>query len=262
MVIDIHTHAFPDSLALRAIALLEGEGDVTAQLDGTVGALIGSMNVARIDASVVATIATKPEQSEPILSWCREIASDRIVPFPSVHPDDPQASDRIEQIKDTGFRGIKLHPYYQEFSLDEERVFALLQQIERAGLVLLLHSGFDIAFARYRVADPPMIRRVTDRLPGLKLIAAHLGGWEDWDKVESHLLGQPVYIDTSYSLPLIGAERARHFLSRHPEEYLLFGSDSPWSDQGAARAEIEALGLSERLVANLLGGNARKLLGL
>ena len=127
---------------------------------------------------------------------------------------------------------------------------------------MLLHSGFDVAFDRYRVADPQMIANVLERVPGLKLVAAHLGGWEDWDEVERRLLGRQVFIDTSYSVPLIGADRAREFLTRHPQEFILFGTDSPWADQCTARAEIELLGLSPRRRAKLLGENARRLLGV
>ncbi len=90
--IDVHTHAFPDRLAARAIAALEaGAPSCRAFLDGRLASLVASMDRAGIETSVVASIATKPEQFPAILAWSREIASPRIVPFASVHPDDPQA---------------------------------------------------------------------------------------------------------------------------------------------------------------------------
>jgi uncharacterized protein len=261
MIIDFHTHAFPDHVAAKAVPHLEAEGDIEAHLDGTVASLYRSMDEAGIDASVVASIATKPAQFDSILAWSKEIASDRLIPFPSVHPDDPVAVDHLDAIGKEGFRGIKLHPYYQRFSLLDERMRPIFAAVERARLVLLLHTGFDLAFDRVRIADPSMIVELLRRYPGLRLVATHFGAWEDWDEVEKHLLGKEIAIDTSYSLPLLGAGRAKHFLETHPAEHILFGSDSPW---GAQRAELEALraiGLEPDRERRLLGANAEALLG-
>ena len=119
--IDFHTHAFPDTLAERAVPLLESETEnATACLDGKLASLLASMDRAGIVTSVVASIATKPTQWESILRWSASIASSKIIPFASVHPADPEALDHLEQIREAGIRGIKLHPYYQEFDVDEK----------------------------------------------------------------------------------------------------------------------------------------------
>ena len=262
MIIDIHTHAFPDSLADRAIPFLEEEGDVKAHLDGTVGSLLVSMDKAGIAASVVASIATKPDHFSSIVRWSQEIASSRIIPFPSIHPDDPRALEQISEIRKSGFSGIKLHPYYQKFSLDESRIHALLGRIEREELILLLHTGYDLAYARYRLADPAMIAEAVRKFPGLKLVAPHFGAWEDWDNVEDYLLGKRIYFDTSYSIPFLGNERALRFLQNHPEDFFLFGSDSPWGDQAADLEELRNLELTESRRSKLFGDNAARLLQL
>ncbi len=261
MIIDVHTHAFPDELAARAVPFLEDEGNIRAHLDGTISSLLGSMDECGIDISVVASIATKAEQFDSILSWSKSIASSRIVPFPSVHPADPKALARISAIRHAGFKGIKLHPYYQEFSLDEERIQPILERIEQEGLVLLLHSGFDLAFERYRLADPKRIRDMLRRYPALNLIASHLGAWEDWDEVEKYILGEYIYIDTSYSFEFIGRDRARRFLLSHPAECILFGTDSPWGNQRTEIEEINRFDLPAGLKEMILGENASRLLG-
>ncbi len=259
-VIDTHTHAFPDELAPRAIPFLEQEGDVRAALDGTVGALLRSMDEAGIRQSVVASIATKPTQFRPILEWSLSIASPRIVPFASVHPDDPEAVSRIAEIAAAGLRGIKLHPYYQRFVVDEERMTPIYDAAERAGLIVLMHTGFDIAFPRDRVADPVRTLRALERHPVLRLIASHFGAWEDWDEVERVLLGKPVYMDVSYSLPLLEPDRARSFIMSHPRDRVLFGSDSPWADQTKAVEAIRALNLPEDVEQALFFANGARLL--
>ncbi len=261
-IIDFHTHAFPDALAERALPELEKEGDVKAVLDGKLSSLLRSMDGAGIQVSVVASIATKPTQFRPILEWSRAIASDRIVPFPSVHPDDPEAVDHIAAIAAAGFRGVKLHPYYQGYTLDEPRLDPIHAALQQHDLILLCHCGFDIAFPRERRCDPARIRRVLDRFPGLRFVAAHLGAWEDWDEVEQHLLGRPVLMDVSASLEWIGFDRARDFVQRHPPENLLFGTDSPWFSQQGVLDQIRSMRLEPAREAALLGGNAARLLQL
>ena len=62
-ILDAHTHAFADAIAARAIRQIEQMGNIQARLDGRIAALLASMDAAGIDASVVLTIATKPEQT-------------------------------------------------------------------------------------------------------------------------------------------------------------------------------------------------------
>lgn len=262
-IIDFHTHAFPDSLAPKAITALEAEtDDVHACLNGTIGALLESMDRANIMTSVIANIATKPGQFEPILQWSQEIASERIVPFPSVHPADPDLRGRVARIHEAGFKGIKLHPYYQGFTLDDEAVYPLYDEIERRNLILLSHTGFDIAYPRDRIADPVRVRRVLDAFPDLRLVCSHLGAWEDWDEVERHLIGRPIYLEISYSLNTLPAARAGELLLAHPKDRLLFGTDSPWEDQKTAAERVSAMGLSADLLESLFFRNASALLGL
>jgi len=261
-IIDIHTHAFPDQVAAKAIPALEKEGNVKAYHDGRISSLLVSMDRAGIARSVLCSIATRPSQFEPILDWSIAIRSERIIPFPSCHPSDVQVLDQISQIRKEGFFGIKMHPYYQDFFIAEERMLPIYERICREGLVLLMHTGFDIAFPRTRRADPAAISQVLGKFPQLKLIATHLGAWDDWDEVERHLLGREVYMDIAFVLDYLSRERALEFLNRHPRQYLLFGTDSPWADQKAAVAQLKDLGLGAARQQAMLADNARRLLGI
>ena len=192
---------------------------------------------AGVERAVVCSIATKPSQFESILAWSKTIASKRIVPLASVHPRDPEALDKVSRAAKEGLKGIKLHPYYQGFDLDEELLFPLYHRLAELGLILVCHTGFDIAFERIRRADPKRILNVHRRVPDLKFVSrTHLGAWEDWDDVRSLLLGKPIYMEISYSLEFLSPEKARALLMDHPAEYLLFGTDSPWggSERGVA----------------------------
>jgi predicted TIM-barrel fold metal-dependent hydrolase len=260
-ILDFHVHAFPDALAERAIPALEAEGGVKARLDGKVSSLLRSMDEAGIDRAVVCSIATKPEQFRAVLEWSRSIASPRLIPFPSIHPRDPDIAGKARAVKEAGLLGVKLHPYYQDFDLDAETMFPLYREMEALGLVLVSHTGFDFAFERIRRGDPARILKVLEAFPSLKFVATHLGAWEDWDEVRKHLIGKPVWMEISMSLEFLGRDRAREMLLAHPEDRVLFGTDSPWTDQRETLALARALDLGPEREALLLGGNARRLLG-
>lgn len=261
-VIDIHVHAFPDAIVNRAMESLKEAGHVEAELDGSVGGVLRSMDEAGVDASVVCSIATKPAQFRPILDWSKGIASDKLLPFPSVHPEDPLALERIGEIHGAGFKGVKLHPYYQGFVLDEPRMMPLYLRMAELGLVLLCHTGFDLCYPRDRVCDPERIVRVLDAVPGLKFVATHFGAWMDWGEVRRLLLGRPVLMDISYSLQFMEGDEGREILENHPEDCLLFGTDSPWESPATLLRRLEAFGLGERRKRKLLCENAARVLGV
>lgn len=261
-LIDFHTHAFPDSVAAKAIPALEEKGNVKACLDGTVAGLLRSMDKAGIDASVLCSIATRPSQFDSILNWSEMVRSARIIPFPSVHPDDADVVARIGLIRNRGFKGVKMHPYYQEFCVDEERMYPIYEAVSQHSLALVMHTGFDIGFPRDPIASPARIARVLDLFPDMKLVLTHMGAWDQWGEVEERLLGKPVWMECSYSFNFMTKKQAVSMLNRHPCEYLLFGSDSPWGDQVLSLETVRGFSLSSERESAFLGGNAARLLGL
>lgn len=260
--IDIHTHAFPDAIATTAIAALEKTGNVNAYLDGTIDGLLTSMDKAEITASVVCSIATRPEQFQPILEWSDTIRSDRIIPFPSLHPADTHLGPHLDQIVERGYRGIKLHPYYQDFFLDDPSLNELYSRVSDLGLLLVVHTGYDIGYPRVKRADPARIEKIVKRFPDLKLITTHLGGMDEWGAVRELLIGRPIYMELSFALDFLDQVRIRDMLLSHPPEYLLFGSDSPWSDQGNTLRMLRRMNLPDDLMNSILMDNAVRLLGL
>jgi len=260
-IIDFHTHAFPDELAERVIKMLEDEGGVKAHLNGTVSALLSSMDACGIEKSVICNIATNPAQFDSILHWCKKIRSDRIIPFPSFHPYDPAYSDRIDAIKGEGFKGIKLHPYYQNFTIDEERLFPIYEKICNENLILVSHTGFDFAFPPTRIADPEKILRVIERFPSLKFVTTHLGAWNEWGEVEQFFLGKNIYMEISFALDFLDKDKAiQNIFFNHPPEYILFGTDSPWTDQQETLSLFRGLRLGEEKENLILRENALNLL--
>jgi predicted TIM-barrel fold metal-dependent hydrolase len=259
-VIDFHTHAFPDELAARAMQSLQHGCNVKAHLDGKVSSLLASMDSCGIEKSVICSIATKPSQFEPILKWSDKIRNQRIIPLPSVHPDDEQCLEHVGLIKKSGFKGVKMHPFYQDFFLDEPKLLPIYEKICAEGLILMMHTGFDIAFERVRRCDPAKIVYVIEKFPELKFISTHLGSWEDWQEVQRHLIGRPVYMEISMTLDYLDAEVAKNMFVAHPAQYLLFGSDSPWTSQQNTLTLFRQLELDPEKEKLICRQNALKLL--
>ena len=262
MLIDFHTHAFEDNLAAKAIPFLEEEGNVKAFLDGRISSLLADMDRAGIDRSVVCPIATKPTHFDGIRRWARAVraAEPRIEMFLSIHPDDPDALVHADETADEGFKGVKVHPYYQKFVLDDPRMFPLYERLAARGLIAVFHTGYDMAYPPDKVANPLRARRVADAFPDFKLVVTHLGGWRDWEESRQCLIGRPIYLETSYCLHEMPTAEARAMILAHPADYLLFGTDSPWGDLAEELARWRTLELPPDLLAAALGGNAARLL--
>lgn len=259
-VMDAHTHAFPDEIAERAIASLESAAEWKAVGKGTTADLLASMDAADVDVSFVCAIATKPDQVKGIHKWCKKIHSDRLEPFPSVHPETPKAAGWIEKFAED-FAGIKLHPMYQDFAVDEPRMDAIYSAAAECGIFVTIHCGRDIAFGDDDRASPQRFRRVIDRHPNLRLLCTHLGGWRNWDEAEKYLIGMPVYLETSFCLDYLQGDQAAAMIVRHGTQRVLFGTDWPWKNQGQEAHRIRSLGLGKEATNAILFRNAAGLLG-
>ena len=83
------------------------------------------MRTAGIDRSLLLPIATKPSQTESINKWAASVSDQSIMSFGTIHPDYPLWKDQIEYLLHAGIKGIKFHPEYQDFYVDDERMFPL-----------------------------------------------------------------------------------------------------------------------------------------
>lgn len=262
MIIDFHTHCFPDELAGRAIPLLASRANIEPYTDGTVHGLRSSMRRAGISLSVVQPVATRPQQVRKINEWARSSQGGELLFFAAFHPDLEQPLEEIRLIKEQGFKGIKLHPDYQEFYVDDERLFPIYEAIFEEELIILFHAGVDVGLPPPVHCTPQRLARVLRHFPGGRIVAAHMGGYLCWEQVERELLGKEIFFDTSFSFRDLGRERMKRLILEHGPEKILFATDSPWTDQRAEVDNIRSLGLPEDVTVMILGLNAASLLGL
>ncbi len=267
MVVDFHVHCFPDNLAPVAIPRLAATGGIEPRLDGTAAGLRRSMQEAGISLSVVQPVATRPRQVRKINAWAaseqaaQPSSGPRLLFFASLHPELDDWREEIGRIKRDGLRGVKLHPDYQDFFIDDERMFPVYETLFSEGLILLLHAGVDIGLPPPVHCPPERLARVLDRCPGGKIVAAHMGGFRCWEQSARLLAGRDLYFDTSYSFAELGAAEIAGLARAHGVDRVLFGTDSPWTEQGEELAYIRQLDLPQLDLERILGGNALSLLG-
>ncbi len=264
MIIDFHTHAFPDKLAVKAMKTLQDIAGARGTTDGTVGGLIASMDDCGIDRSVICNIATNPGQQEHVNQFADDTNrsfGQRLSSLWSVHPCSPNIGETLEKAKSHGIKGIKIHPDYMGFRITDPAFDALFDACDQLGMFIVTHSGFDPYSPRTIHATSEMLKKRIEEHPRLTLIAAHFGCNGMWDEFEEDLIGSNIYFDTSLPLnPPFSREQARRMILHHDPNRILFGSDIPWATGSDAIRFIESLRLPDDLTDNIMCRNAQSLL--
>ena len=231
MIIDAHTHVFPDKIAEKSIKTLEKMGNVKSAIGGTFTELLKSMDNSGVDVSVVLPVVTKTEQFFSINRFAAELnKNDRIIAFAGIHPLCENINKKLDFIKESGFKGIKLHPDYQQTDITDENYIKILSGCRERALKVVIHAGIDPASPGH-VHCPPdksadVIKYVTKDKPFIVL--AHLGGTGQTDLVERFLVGLQVYFDLSYVLDKTDKTRLTDIIRAHGANRILFATDSPW----------------------------------
>lgn len=263
MIIDFHTHAFPDKLAKRAIgALAENLGGYIPYTDGTLSGLREYIHKSEADCAVVLNISTNPKQQHNVNNFAIESNGADTICFGSVHPDAPDVFEELERIKKAGLKGVKFHPDYQGFFVDDEKMIPIYRKISELGLITVFHAGMDTGNYEPIHCPPDKLAKVLPEFGGSPVVAAHMGGHMQWDDVERYLVCKDVYLDTAYSYGQMPKEQCRKIIKAHGADRILFGSDLPWGGTDREMRFVKSLGLTDSENEKILGLNAKKILNL
>lgn len=267
MIIDFHTHIFPEKLASKAkYSLTENtvrQGHPLEPLtDMTLSSLLTFMSECGIDKSVVLPVVTKPSQTVSTNEFSASCASDKIIPFGGIHPDTDDYKRDIDHICSLGLKGIKLHAEYQHFYPEEDRMLRIYDYAFEKGLIVIHHAGFDPGLPPPFHTDPRRFSEMLDKLSGGVMVLAHLGGQAQWDGVEELLCGRDVYLDTSMGFEYYSHEQFLRIVKKHGADKILFATDSPWSHSGKEKEILMSLPLTDEEKRSISGENARRLLSI
>ena len=264
MLIDFHTHAFPDKIAARALSSLSPRVNSAPLTDGSVSGLLDKMNIWGVDRAVVCNIATNPKQTVNVNNFAMETNSlhgDRLTALGSVNPGYEDIPGEMKRIADAGIPGIKIHPEYMGRNVDDPAFDLIFELAAELDLFVITHAGFD-AYSPSRVfAGPDALLRRIRRSPGTKFVCAHWGSNMMWHETYDKLLGENIWIDTSLCVfSALDKKFAVKMLNKHDSSRILFGSDCPWDSAEKAFDYIDSLPVSDDLKEKIYYANAEVLL--
>lgn len=225
-ICDAHGHIFPDKIAIKAVSAIGKFYDIEMYSgDGVSDSLLKSGGKINTSHYLVCSTATTTHQVESInhfiVDECK--AHTCFVGFGTLHPDYDDIEGQVQFCIDNGLKGIKLHPDFQQFNIDDPKAYKIYE-ITEGRLPILFHTGDD----RYDFSSPVRLRKVIEDFPHQVAFAAHFGGYRRWQDSVEYLAGQEnVYYDTSSSLPFISVDEAKNLISKFGTEKLFFGCDFP-----------------------------------
>lgn len=283
MIIDFHTHTYPSMIANKVVSQLSGPSQVNAFTDATNEGLVESCRKYGISKCVLLPVVTNPSQTETINNQAitNNESSKYLISFGGIHPENQNFKNIISSLKSGGIKGIKLHPVFQNTYIDDIKYMRIIDCACEHELIISVHAGLDINSPSSLYSSIPHIRKMLKTLQPPKMILAHMGGHLCWNEAEEMLqeyienvpCGNSLYLDTAFSLPSpIASQNINYeFLSTDQfirlvrlvgSEHILFGTDSPWTDQGQAIKAINNSGITNKEASQIFYKNAKDLLNL
>jgi predicted TIM-barrel fold metal-dependent hydrolase len=261
MIIDVHTHIWPEKVVEKAKNHLETVFNTKLVTIPTPSNLLQFMDKNGIDISVVNSVASRPDQVLSINNWLFGLKERRFRIFAAFHPDHADWREELKRIADNA-SGIKLQPEFQEFFVDDEKLFPQYEAIAAAGLPILFHCGYELSGTMMIRSGPDRMIKVHERFPNLKIIAAHFGGFRLWEGVEKYLIGKKIWLDTSYTFGQLDKEKLLAMLVKHDKDKILFGTDFPLVDQKQDIDYLNSLALDAKFKQRIFSENTKILLNI
>ena len=261
-VINAHCHIYPEKIASKAVLGIRDFYDLDMSLDGTVEGLIKDGEKVGVTHYLIHSVATTPKQVKSINEFISEEVKahpDLFTGFGTLHPDSDDIQGDFDYLIELGLKGVKLHPDFQRFALNEERAFKIGEVINEGNVPVLIHCG-DF---RYNYSNPEQLKPFLDKFPDLTVIGAHFAGWSLWQKATKELSGTPnLYVDLSSSLYDLSPETAVDLIHSYGADRVLWGTDYPMWDSVSEMEYFNRLDLTDDERSKILYENAFKLLKL
>lgn len=259
-LIDIHTHIYPDDIALKATKSVRDFYQIGEEtMDGTEKMLLERGKEAGISQFVILPVAIRPDRVHGINDFIvnRVAHNDALIGFGTVHAAMEGLTDEVERILALGLKGIKMHPDSQRFPIDDLRLFPVYEAVQ-GKLPVLLHMGDH----RYDYSHPIKLRRILDLFPHLQVIAAHFGGYSMYETACDLLKDTSCVFDVSSSLMFLPEGEAERYIGIYGAERMAFGTDYPMWDPVKETEHFFRLKLTPEQFEQIGHKTAERVLGL
>jgi uncharacterized protein len=259
VIIDAHCHVWPDEIARKVLA--DRPVGLDPVHDGTLDGLRRTMDAAGIDMAMTLAVANVGKNVWRTNEFVGKVDRSRYIPFGTVHPD-LSVDDNLAALRDNGVVGVKLHPLFQSVAFADARTREILTALAENDIPVIAHVGSGGDAHQNERGAPKDFHSMLTEVKGLRLIAAHYGGYQVLDEAEQWSVGTDVHLETSWppSMGTLPQERIRNIIRRHGADRVVYGSDWPMTDPATEIAAIKALGLTAEEESGILGGNLARLL--
>ena len=269
MIVDFHTHVFPDKIANSTISALSSNSGNKPSTDGTVQGMIKAMDRSSADICVTLPVLTKSTQFDSVARFAKSINDEfkgkekRLVSFAGMHPDCDGVDEKMSFLKEQGFLGVKIHPDYQSTYIDDKRYIEILKCAKKYDLIVVTHSGIDDGYVGHPIrCTPDRVLNVIEEVGHEKFVLAHFGAHRQWREVLDKLAGKNVYFDTAFTFHEIDPVLFKEIVFKHGSDKILFATDCPWRDIKDDLEIFESMGFSDEIKQKILYKNALRLLGI
>lgn len=259
-ITDVHAHIFPPKIAEKAVKSIGDFYEIPmTSSNGTSEALLKSGKETGVSKYLVFSTATKKEQVESInrfiISECGKHSE--FMGLGTMFVEYENFEDEIGFLKKNNIKGIKLHPDFQKFAFDDERLYPIYECLSKNNMFVLTHSGD----RRYKFSNPDKIMKVAKDFPNMNIIAAHFGGWSEWDIVAEMPKLENVFYDTSSTLAMTDKKTVMTILDKFDKSHFFFGTDFPMWGHKEELERFMSLNLDEKLCEDILYNNFEKFYG-
>ena len=248
MIVDIHTHAFPNNNVFSAQFQAEATRARAEAFDLVTRYEDYRATAAGCDVAVVfggkARLSGLWVDDADVVKYVRQDSA-RLIGFMSLDPTQPNWQEEMRcGYEELGLKGIKLLPMYAGFMPQDSSLDPLWMYAQKHNLPVLLHTGTTfVSQAPLECTLPRHLDDVARRFPDVKIIMAHLGHPYEAECVVVIRKHPNVYADISglhyrpwqlfHSLMLV------HEYGVWPK--LLFGTDFPFTTVEESLAGLKNL---------------------
>ena len=261
-IINAHCHIYPDKIADKAVIGIRDFYDLDMSLNGKIDDLLKDGSEVGVTHYLVHSVATTPKQVKPInefIAQCVKSKPGLFTGFGTLHPDSEDQEEDLNHLLELGLKGVKLHPDFQLFAMNDERAFKIGELVREADIPMLVHCGD----YRYNYSNPEQIKAFLDKFPEITFIGAHFAGWSVWEEATEKLAGTAnLYVDLSSSLYELSSETALRLIHAYGADRVLWGTDYPMWESKSEMEYFNKLDLTDKERSMILYDNAAKILGL
>jgi len=180
--------------------------------------------------------------NQRLVDECRTNGDGLLLPFGTVNPTLPDWKEDLRRCaEEFQMPGIRLHPNYHGYKLDDPRLAQLLKLASERGLIVQLALSMEDERTQHPLlqvphVDPAPLVELLEKLPKLRLVMLNTFRSMPLAKIDQLAAAKNVYFEIAMLEGVGGIEK---LLKKVPLRRVLFGSHFPFFNFDAALLKLK-----------------------